>query len=108
MKTLWIDWDNPKARNTVYIATRTLLLMLATIGLVLGVRQRWRLVYPALVVGALVALYTVTITAARFTIPIEPLGFCLVGGVCVAAFGLWKRKVRGVQLRSGAVHSVEG
>ncbi len=88
-KTLWIDWDNPKARNPVYIVSRAVLLGLSAVGLVLVVRgrggvTRWRLGWPAVIVGLALLTYTLTITAARFLLPIEPMLFVLSGVTLVA------------------------
>lgn len=93
VKTIWVEWDNPMARHTIYMTSRTLLIVLAMIGLLLAVRRRWRLIYPAVMVGALVMLYTVTITAARFSLPLEPVGFCLVAQAAVATYGWCRRSI---------------
>jgi len=76
-KTVWIDWDNPKSNHPVYIATRVILLVLTAIGLVLAIRLRWRLGYPAVLLGGALVLYTLTVTAARFILPFEPFALCL-------------------------------
>ena len=72
-KTSWIDWDNPKSYNRVYVISRAALLLTAAIGLVLALRRRWSLGFPALIYLSTLLLYTLTITAARFAIPFEPL-----------------------------------
>ena len=72
-RTIWIDWDNPKSFNVVYVASRAALLVTAAIGLILALRRRWSLGYPALIYLSTLLLYTLTITAARFAIPFEPL-----------------------------------
>ncbi|HEY8665064.1 MAG TPA: hypothetical protein VIL86_00285 [Tepidisphaeraceae bacterium] len=82
-KTIWIDYDNPKSSSIVYIVSRAVLLTLTAGGLLLAIRQRWSLAYPGLVIGSCLLLYCLTITAARFTIPFEPLQFCL-GGLLLA------------------------
>lgn len=96
LKTLWIDWDNPKGRNLVYVGSRAVLLVLTAVGLVLAVRQRWRLVWPGLMAGSCLLLYMATITAARFSFPLEPLAFCFSGLAVVtlahAARGLFVRE----------------
>lgn len=76
-KTIWIDWENPKSYNIVYVASRAFLLATAFIGLLLAIRRRWSLGFPALLCATTLALYTLTITAARFAIPFEPLMLCL-------------------------------
>ena len=86
VKTLWLEWDNPRSQNIVYKATRTGFLLLSIVGLVLAVRNRWRLGFPLLIVGLPVLLITLTITAARFIIPYEPIGLCLIGLVAASAW----------------------
>ncbi len=78
-KSLWYEWDNPKSANKVYIASRTLLVVLSAIGLILALVKRWSLLYPAIVFGLCLLTFTLTITAARFSIPLEPIQFCLAG-----------------------------
>jgi 4-amino-4-deoxy-L-arabinose transferase-like glycosyltransferase len=70
-KTLWIEWDNPKGTR-VYLALRTLLIVLTLVGLVAAVRSGWRIAIPLLVVGVALLTYTLTIAAARFALPYEP------------------------------------
>ncbi|XAL98724.1 glycosyltransferase family 39 protein [Phycisphaeraceae bacterium D3-23] len=79
VKTLWLEWDNPRSQNLIYKATRTAFLALTLIGIVLALRSKWRLGFPLLIVGLPVVLITLTITAARFIIPYEPIGLCLIG-----------------------------
>jgi 4-amino-4-deoxy-L-arabinose transferase-like glycosyltransferase len=80
-KTLWIDWDNPKSHNIVYVGGRAALLALTVMGLLIALfrRPRWALLYPALLIGSCILTYTLTITAARFSIPFETIQFCLAG-----------------------------
>lgn len=77
IKTVWIDWDNPKSNHPIYIATRVVLLLMTALGLVLAVRRRWRLGYPAVLLAGALVLYTLTVTAARFILPFEPFALCL-------------------------------
>jgi hypothetical protein len=77
VKTVWLDWDNPKSRNVPYVVSRTILVALSVIGLVIALRRKWSLFYPAMVAALCLAVYTLTVTAARFSIPFEPLQFCL-------------------------------
>lgn len=86
-KSLWLDWDNPKSRNLAYMGSRTVLVVLSACGLVLACRRRWSLLFPLLVVGTAMVLFTLTITAARFSIPFEPLQFCLAAECVTAAAG---------------------
>jgi hypothetical protein len=84
MKTLTVDWDNPRSYNTVYIVSRFLLLGLTTVGLIFAWRQRWSLGFAGLMAGVALMTYTLTVTAARFGIPFEPIQLCL-GAACIAA-----------------------
>ena len=86
IKTLWIEWDNPRSANLVYKATRTGFLLLTLAGIILALRSKWRLGFPLLIVGLPVVLITLTITAARFIIPYEPIGLCLIGLVIASAW----------------------
>ena len=70
-KTIWIDWDNPKSYNWIYVSSRAALLVMAGIGLILALRRRWSLGFPALIYLSTLLLYTLTITAARFAISIR-------------------------------------
>ncbi|MDB5302581.1 MAG: hypothetical protein JWM97_130 [Phycisphaerales bacterium] len=85
-KTIWIDWDNPKSYSLVYIISRAVLLSTASIGLLLALRRRWSLGFPALVYCSTLLLYTLTITAARFAIPFEPVMLCLSALTVVTAW----------------------
>jgi hypothetical protein len=73
LKSLWIDWDNPKSYKLPYIVSRALLLLICVPGLWLAWRRRWSLGYAALLFGLCLLTYTLTITAARFALPLEPL-----------------------------------
>ncbi|HVX09841.1 MAG TPA: hypothetical protein VHC22_01445 [Pirellulales bacterium] len=70
---LLFDETNPKARHRLYRATTVGWLVSAAIG-VLVLRPRWRTLAPLLAIFAAVTVFhTLTITSARFRIPIEPL-----------------------------------
>jgi hypothetical protein len=88
-KTLWIDWDNPKSHNALYTASRAVLLTLSGVGLVVALRRRWALVYPALLIGSCLLTYTLTITAARFSMTFEPFQLCLAAALVSAVMGIW-------------------
>jgi len=90
-KTLWIDWDNPKSYNVAYIGSRAVIVLLSAIGLVLAVRARWSLLYPLLLIGSCVLTYTLTLTAARFSIPFEPFQLCLAALAVMTAAGAVRR-----------------
>jgi len=71
---LW-DRTNPKAAHPVYRISSLFWLVLAGVGL-LAARRRWGLLAPSIAAFAAVALFhTLTITSARFRIPVEPIGF---------------------------------
>lgn len=71
---LW-DETNPKTRNVIYRASTLAWLGLFGMGLIAGV-SRWRALSPTWAIFALVAAFHVlTITSARFRIPLEPLTF---------------------------------
>jgi hypothetical protein len=80
VKTLWIDWDNPRSVIKVYLYSRATILLLTIAGLVTAIRKRWSLTFPALMALTALASYTLTITAARFAFPFEPLQLALAGG----------------------------
>jgi hypothetical protein len=70
---LLFDETNPKARHKLYRAATVSWLVSAAIGL-LVLRQRWRTLWPTMAIFAAVTLFhTLTITSARFRVPIEPL-----------------------------------
>jgi hypothetical protein len=72
---LLFDETNPKARNRVYRVSTVTWLVSASVGL-LVLRSRWRTLWPLAAIFAGVTLFhTLTITSARFRIPIEPLSF---------------------------------
>jgi 4-amino-4-deoxy-L-arabinose transferase-like glycosyltransferase len=77
-KTLWVDWDNPKSHNVLFWLSRAILLGLGIPGLVIAIRQRWALLFAALIAGSCLLTYALTITAARFSLPLEPLALCMV------------------------------
>lgn len=70
---LW-DETNPKAMSLAYRTSSAVWLTAAAIGL-LAARRRWRILAPSLLVFLVVMLFHVlTITSARFRIPLESLG----------------------------------
>ena len=72
---LLFDETNPKARNQVYRISTVIWLVSASVGL-LVLRSRWRTLWPLFAIFGVVTLFHVlTITSARFRIPIEPLSF---------------------------------
>jgi 4-amino-4-deoxy-L-arabinose transferase-like glycosyltransferase len=95
-KTLWIDWDNPKSHNAAYVGSRVIILLLSVSGLIVAISRRWHLLYPLALVGSCLLIYTLTLTAARFAIPVEPVLLALGS----ATFGWTQRKL--VAERCGA------
>lgn len=70
---LLFDETNPKAADPLYRITTVTWLVLSFIGL-LVLAPRWRSLWPMAAIFVLVTLFhTLTITSARFRIPIEPL-----------------------------------
>ncbi len=84
LKTLTVDWDNPRSYNKPYLASRAALILMTLAGLAVAWRQRWSLLFPALMAGCALATYTLTVTAARFSIPFEPLQLTLGAAALVA------------------------
>ena len=84
-KTLWWEWDNPKGHQALfaYPITRAVLLLGSLIGLLVVIGRRWRIGWPAVIVGTSLLTYTLTVTAARFALPLEPFQFAL------SAAALW-------------------
>ncbi len=84
LKSLTIDWDNPKAYNIFYVISRYLLLGLTVLGLIVAWRQKWSLLFAGLLAGVALLSYTLTVTAARFSIPFEPIQLSLGAGFLAA------------------------
>ena len=80
-KTLWWEWDNPKGHQAFYLypITRGVLLLGTVLGLILATSRRWRMGWPLVIVGTTLLTYALTVTAARFALPLEPLQFALCG-----------------------------
>lgn len=71
---LW-DETNPKAMHPLYRLSSAIWLSLTAIGL-LAARPQWKRLWPTMFAFALITLFhTLTITSARFRIPVEPLTF---------------------------------
>jgi hypothetical protein len=71
---LLFDETNPKTRNALYRASHLGLSLWAALGLILARLEVRRRLAPTLVAAGLVTLFHVlTITSARFHIPLEPL-----------------------------------
>jgi hypothetical protein len=71
---LW-DETNPKAMHPLYRLSSVAWLTFAVIGLA-AARAEWRVLWPTVFSFAgIAAFHVLTITSARFRIPVEPLGF---------------------------------
>jgi hypothetical protein len=91
---LLFDETNPKARNRVYRIATVTWLVSASIGL-LVLRSRWRTLWPLVAIFAAVTLFhALTITSARFRIPIEPLSFIWAATPYALLFGRGRSAVR--------------
>ena len=89
LKTLTVDWDNPQSLSTAYRLGRAAIGLMTLAGLVVAWRQRWSLLYPAMVAACALGSYTLTVTAARFAFPFEPLQLILGSGAIVAVLPRW-------------------
>jgi hypothetical protein len=75
---LLFDETNPKAANRLYRATTLGWGVLAALGVLVS-RRQWRILWPTYAIFAVVALFhTLTITSARFRMPLEPFTFVWV------------------------------
>jgi len=82
VKTLTYDWDNPRAYlSPTYKIVRLFLLLITIPALVFALMHRWSLLLPALLAITALASYTLTVTAARFAFPFEPIQLALAGGL---------------------------
>ncbi len=84
VKTLTVDWDNPRSLYVSYLAGRAAILLMTVGGLIVAWRQGWSVGFPAMVAGLALLTYTLTVTAARFAIPFEPLQLILGAAAVVA------------------------
>jgi hypothetical protein len=72
---LFFDVTNPKALHPIYQYSSLAWLALAAIGLIVS-RRDWRTLWPTYAIFlAVLTFHTLTITSARFRIPVEPLTF---------------------------------
>lgn len=114
---LLFDETNPKARHRLYRAATVAWLMSSAIGLIV-MRSRQRTLWPLLAICAAVTLFhTLTITSARFRIPIEPLSFLWAAAPYAILFdrarGAWRawRAARPAEVESdafGPKHALKG
>jgi 4-amino-4-deoxy-L-arabinose transferase-like glycosyltransferase len=87
-RTVWADWDNPRSRDPLllYFTSRSLLLVGTLVGLLMAVWAGWRAGWIGLLLATAVVFCTLTITAARVTLPLEGLQ---IPFVALAGLGLW-------------------
>lgn len=88
---LW-DATNPKAMHPLYRLSSVAWLTFGLIGLA-AARAEWRVLWPTVLSFAgIAAFHVLTITSARFRIPVEPLGFVWGAvGFVPAAANVWNR-----------------
>jgi hypothetical protein len=84
LKTITTDWDHPKSRSVINLASRGAILLMTLGGIFIAIKQRWSFFFPILLMLTALGTYTLTITAARFAIPFEPFQLAL-GGAFIAA-----------------------
>ncbi|MEM1012996.1 MAG: glycosyltransferase family 39 protein [Planctomycetota bacterium] len=96
-KTLWWDWDHPGGYKFFYLypTTRAVLLLATLVGGFVAWRRGWHFSHVMLLSGLAVLTYTLTVTAARFGLPMEPFQFVLLALAGVAIFG--RRRVEQVR-----------
>lgn len=107
-KTLWVDWDNPKSYKLIYVASRAVILVGSAVGLLLAFKKRWSLLIPAVFYLSTLALYTLTITAARFAIPFEPVMLCLTALALVSMASAFHGAPADAQSEQREQRSAEG
>lgn len=72
---LLFDETNPKAANRLYRAATITWLLLCLLGL-LTTTSRWRALWPTYAIfGGVMLFHALTITSARFRMPLEPMTF---------------------------------
>lgn len=88
---LFIDETNPKASHPIYLWSTLAWLSLASLGLIVT-RSSWRTLWPTYALfAAVLAFHALTITSARFRIPVEPLTFpWCAGGLAWLASATWR------------------
>jgi hypothetical protein len=91
LKTLTVDWDNPRSYNLAYAVSRLMVILLTLGGVVVAISQRWSLGFPLMVFLTALGTYTVTLTAARFAFPFEVFQLAMGAGLITAVVA----KVRG-------------
>jgi hypothetical protein len=87
LKTLTVDWDNPRTYNLVYGASRVIVILLTLAGVIVAIAQRWTLGFPLMVFLTATAAYTLILTAARFAFPFEVFQLAMGAGLITAIAG---------------------
>jgi hypothetical protein len=102
VKTAGFDWDHPGGHRAFYAyPISRIVLLLGTIGgFVVAWRSGWRIGHYALIGGIALLTYTLTVTAARFAVPIEPLQFALTALLIATWFKLEQTMPRPTRVRS--------
>jgi 4-amino-4-deoxy-L-arabinose transferase-like glycosyltransferase len=102
VKTLTYDWDNPRAYlSPTYKIIRLLLLVISIPALIFAIKHKWSLLFPAVLILTALASYTLTVTAARFAFPFEPIQLALAGGLAAMLLPDPDRKIAGQPPRRG-------
>lgn len=79
--TVWTDLNNPRARNALWIASRTSLLPLTVLGAILAWRRGWRVGPAIAVLTVCVIAWSLTLASDRNGLLLEPLQLALCAGV---------------------------
>ncbi|MBN2218192.1 MAG: hypothetical protein JW719_12530 [Pirellulales bacterium] len=92
---LLFDETNPKASHRVYRAATVGWLVLAVIGILVS-RGGWRAFWPTYAIfGVVLLFHTLTITSARFRIPVEPMSFLwAAAAVCPLVERMAQRRLK--------------
>ncbi len=90
---LLFDETNPKASHPLYRVTTLVWLLLCAAGL-LVTRFQWRALWPTYAIFFVIALFhTLTITSARFRLPLEPLTLVWAAAAIDALALRWRAAV---------------
>jgi hypothetical protein len=95
LKTITVDWDNPRSYNLAYAASRGLVILLTLGGIIVAIHQRWSLGFPLMVFLTALGTYTVTLTAARFAFPFEVFQLALGAGLVTAIVAKFREPAAG-------------
>lgn len=102
---LLFDETNPKSANRIYRIATVTWLLLSFVGLLVARRQGTR-IWPGLAIFSLItAFHVLTISSARFRIPIEPLSFVWAGQATCAALACARRILPVPRAKANSAHS---